>query len=648
MRDSRRWLAYALSIAGLLIVVQWVAANRPHAVNPKGFLPTFVTLTSMGLERYPVWGGAGIWFTAMGVATACGLALFLARKSPGNEAALQLSLALGAGGLSVAYFYLVLLYPIGGRPASEASLPLLSMLDAAGYAFWFLATWQLARVFQVFPQTITNAGWERHVAAWLDATHAEMSKGWRRRLYPAVMLPPKAGSDDEIDSGKLQELFWQGMNARRRARMREFFLSPKFALVLGAIAVACAAGQYVMRVHLLSLPPGTRVEGPMALIGELAPGFCTLFFGCGAAALAYAELEYHRKWGSDDDRRRIAWIYSTVFACAVLFLALLLGGFGLFVGLVFFALDSLTFSLEPLLLFPFIAALPLVALAVIVSLALSVLYRGVIDPRHAARRLTLWGLLAIAVAVLFVIFERAVALKVAHWMSLPSEWGPILAGALAAGTLAPVRSATERAVNDLVARYLPPDAIASGQRRDCAVGLCDLSGYTALSGSDEKQALLLAALLQQKAARIAAARRGRVVKSMGDAVLLDFPDPRDACEALQDLHAQFPLAAIELGVTPLALHSGSHFGEVVVGPDGDIYGQTVNLAARLQGEARDGQIVVSEALATAAALPPERLQSLGARKLKNVQEPVACFLLSPARASDAPVQASVQREAIPR
>jgi class 3 adenylate cyclase len=53
----------------------------------------------------------------------------------------------------------------------------------------------------------------------------------------------------------------------------------------------------------------------------------------------------------------------------------------------------------------------------------------------------------------------------------------------------------------------------------------------------------------------------------------------------------------------------------------------VNLAARLQGQAADGQIVLSDALARQAALAPERLESLGARRLKNVQDPVECFRL---------------------
>ena len=298
----------------------------------------------------------------------------------------------------------------------------------------------------------------------------------------------------------------------------------------------------------------------------------------------------------------------------------------------FFALKSFGEGLEVLLFAPIVVGFPLFALALVLSLVLSVLYRGSIDPRYAAGKITLWGLLGMMVAIAFVVLERAVAIQVTEWLSLPAEWGPIIAGALAAGTIAPIRGTTQKAIDALVSRYLPPDIIASGERRACAVALSDLSGYTALSGTDERAALLQAALLQQQAARIAGTLGGRVVKSMGDAVLLEFVDAAQACDALQLLHVQMPAAARQIGLEPLALHSGAHFGEVVVGPDGDVYGQTVNLAARLQGQAGDGQIVVSQALALRAAVAQERISSLGERRLKNVPEPVTCYLLLPAPA----------------
>ena len=210
------------------------------------------------------------------------------------------------------------------------------------------------------------------------------------------------------------------------------------------------------------------------------------------------------------------------------------------------------------------------------------------------------------------------------------ETGPLVAGALVATTISPLRSRTEKIVNRLASQYLPIDAVIGGERKTASVAMSDLSGYTALAGQNEKRALLLAALLQQQAARIAEKYDGHVVKSMGDAVMMEFESACGACgacEALEALHAEFPVAAFAIGIPPLPLHSGVHHGEVTVGPDGDLYGQTVNLVARLQGVATDNQIVLSDEIIAAASIATERVESLGRCPLKNISEPVACYAL---------------------
>jgi adenylate cyclase len=159
--------------------------------------------------------------------------------------------------------------------------------------------------------------------------------------------------------------------------------------------------------------------------------------------------------------------------------------------------------------------------------------------------------------------------------------------------------------------------------------MSDLTGYTALSARDEKQALLLAALLHRNAERVASAHHGRLVKSIGDAVMLEFPDARNAARALMALHGDFPAACHALGVEALPVHSGAHIGEVVVARDGDLFGQTVNLAARIQGEAKAGQIVVSDAFISSLDSDTRSHRALGARRLRNVPEPMECHELLP-------------------
>jgi class 3 adenylate cyclase len=619
----RRGVALAVALAGLLLALRWALEGAPPLDLPRGFLPLMVEITQLALRRLPWVGTVAMVLIAAGVATASALGVFLAARAAGNPAALRLSFALGLSSLALAWFFLVLPY---SRDVAGMTTLTLWWFDSIAYVSWAIGCWQLVRVWRIFPQPISEPDWERHVAAFLQKTHETMRSGWRRWIYPARVVDPDPG-EALGEKGGLAGWMAYGRNARQRARLHGLFESRALVGALVIAGVGCALVAAVMRAKALSLPPGQRIGGGLGMLGFL-PMMYLWLTGFGAIALTHGYLEYHRRWGSDDDRRRISWIYAAVFVGGVLTLVAFLGAFALFILIVFFAMEAFpATALETLLFVPMVVAFPLFGMGLVVALALSVLYRGSFDPRHAARRITLWGLLGMVVAVVFVVLERAVALKLAAWLSLPDEWAPILAGGLAAATIAPVRGTAERAINSLVARYLPPDFIASGERRTCVVALCDLSGYTALSATDERSALLHAAVLQQKAAKVAASHGGRVVKSMGDAVLMEFADARAACDALHRLHAEMPAAVGQVGPAPLPLHSGAHVGEVVVGPDGDIYGQTVNLAARLQGQATDGQIVLSDALARQAALTPERLESLGERRLKNVPDPVECFLL---------------------
>ena len=161
-----------------------------------------------------------------------------------------------------------------------------------------------------------------------------------------------------------------------------------------------------------------------------------------------------------------------------------------------------------------------------------------------------------------------------------------------------------------------------GERKTIVVALSDLSGYTLLSSRDEKQAMLLAALLQRQANKLTEAHGGRVVKSMGDAVMFAFDDATSAAQVLTALHRDFAPAADQIGIKALPVHSGAHLGEVTIAHDGDIYGQTVNVAERIQGTAGPGQIVVSEAFAIATEGASYR--DMGPQQFRNVPEAISC------------------------
>ncbi len=260
----------------------------------------------------------------------------------------------------------------------------------------------------------------------------------------------------------------------------------------------------------------------------------------------------------------------------------------------------------------------------VMGLAFAVLYGGALDPRIAVTRFTLWSVLGLGVTLGFLLLERFVAVKVVGWLSLPPDSGAIVAGAVVAGTFVPVRRVTERAVTTLADRYLPISVVADGVRVVKTVMVSDLSGYTALSATDEQRALLLGALLKRQAERIVGAHGGKVIKSMGDAIMATFDAGDAAVLAALDLHKGFPGAADAVGVEPLPLHTALHRGEIVESHDGDIYGQTVNVTARLVDAAAPGEIVLSGAVKEALATP-FGLRSLGERRFKNVPAPIACF-----------------------
>jgi hypothetical protein len=92
----------------------------------------------------------------------------------------------------------------------------------------------------------------------------------------------------------------------------------------------------------------------------------------------------------------------------ILVSAMPLGAWALVAAMIRFAEDSLSSSMvEQLIASVMTVGMPLLALAGVIALALSIFYRGMIDPRLAARKVTVWGLLGIIVTVAFVFFERA-------------------------------------------------------------------------------------------------------------------------------------------------------------------------------------------------------------------------------------------------
>jgi adenylate cyclase len=154
----------------------------------------------------------------------------------------------------------------------------------------------------------------------------------------------------------------------------------------------------------------------------------------------------------------------------------------------------------------------------------------------------------------------------------------------------------------------------SFDRARVVVGFIDLVGSTRLFEVTDPTVLARAlARFDATAADEVTSRGGRVVKLIGDEVMVAFADPLPACEAVLALRA-FVQADPVLTDVRGALASGE-----VVTQDGDLYGPTVNLAARAVGAAAPGRLVVTAELASAVqGSPGLEVAAGGAHELRDV------------------------------
>jgi adenylate cyclase len=157
----------------------------------------------------------------------------------------------------------------------------------------------------------------------------------------------------------------------------------------------------------------------------------------------------------------------------------------------------------------------------------------------------------------------------------------------------------------------------------------DISGYSLLTevGGDEAAAEL-AVRFASEAGAIASDHGAEVIKRLGDGVML-----RGECAA-EVIKLGLRLSCELDGLPPI--HAGIHTG-AAVRRDGDWWGTTVNIAARIASEARAGQLLITEATRAAAGRTGcARLRGLGLVHLKNISAPVRVYAASSRRAQPAP------------
>ena len=169
--------------------------------------------------------------------------------------------------------------------------------------------------------------------------------------------------------------------------------------------------------------------------------------------------------------------------------------------------------------------------------------------------------------------------------------------------------------------------MAHEQRRLAAIVAIDVVGYSRLMGQNESGThALLKTHLTERVMPSLGRHGGRLVKSTGDGVLAEFGSTVDALSALIELQQAMANAnRDEPEADRIVFRSGVHLGEVIV-EDNDLYGDAVNIAARLQGEAPPGGILISRAVREAASgRIKAEFQALGELSLKNIERPIRAF-----------------------
>jgi adenylate cyclase len=146
--------------------------------------------------------------------------------------------------------------------------------------------------------------------------------------------------------------------------------------------------------------------------------------------------------------------------------------------------------------------------------------------------------------------------------------------------------------------------------------LQDFTTYTEANGDDAASRLLMSH--HRESTAIVRSRGGRVLKLLGDGLMLTFPDPVAAV-----------LACLELGeAAPLRLRAGIHGGKVLVTGD-DVFGHVVNLAARVTKSAVGGQLVVTDHVRAAVGdLHGVAFDGPYTRGFKGIEMNVPVYLVS--------------------
>jgi class 3 adenylate cyclase len=187
------------------------------------------------------------------------------------------------------------------------------------------------------------------------------------------------------------------------------------------------------------------------------------------------------------------------------------------------------------------------------------------------------------------------------------------------------------------------------ERRLAAVLAADVAGYSRLMGADEEGTLSrLKAIRKSLVDPAIAAHHGRIVKTTGDGMLVEFASVVDAARCAVEVQRE--MVGHSAGVAQdlrLEFRIGIHVGDIII-DDNDIFGDGVNIAARLEGIGEAGGVCISDdAQRQIRGKVDIALDDMGPQVLKNIAEPMRAWRVRIDQASAAPAIAKASAGSAP-
>jgi len=187
-------------------------------------------------------------------------------------------------------------------------------------------------------------------------------------------------------------------------------------------------------------------------------------------------------------------------------------------------------------------------------------------------------------------------------------------------------------------------ASEEGERKLAAILSADVVGYSKLMADDERATVNTLKEYRTAIARVVERRKGRVVNAPGDNILAEFASAVEAVQSAAEIQKVLEGRNLELPVERrMEFRIGVNLGDVIEESDGTIYGDGVNVAARMEALAEGGGICISsKVLDEVEGKLGFGFDFLGEQQVKNIDKPVRVYRVrdEPGAAEPAPVEAS--------